>query len=60
MNVPFTMTVTEAASAVRDFRPRVVYPYHYLNQDSTLSNLESFKSMVGLDGGTEVRIRNWY
>jgi L-ascorbate metabolism protein UlaG (beta-lactamase superfamily) len=60
MNVPFTMTITEAASAVRDFRPRVVYPYHYRNQDSTLSNLESFKAMVGLDGGTEVRIRNWY
>src|SRR6266852_28002 len=29
MNLPFTMTAAEAADAVKAFRPKVVYPYHY-------------------------------
>jgi len=28
MNLPYTMTVEQAASAVRDFKPKIVYPYH--------------------------------
>lgn len=60
MNVPFTMTITAAASAVREFQPRIVYPYHYRNQDSTYANLETFKELVGKEGGTEVRARKWY
>ena len=60
MNLPFTMSVEAAASAVRDFQPRVVYPYHYRNQDGSFANLQSFKQMVGTDQGVEVRIRDWY
>jgi L-ascorbate metabolism protein UlaG (beta-lactamase superfamily) len=60
MNVPFTMTVDQAAAAVRVFRPRVVYPYHYRNQDGTFANLNRFKSLVGIDLGVEVRLRKWY
>lgn len=60
MNVPFTMTVDKAASAVRDFRPRWVYPYHYRNQDGTFANLERFRQLVGSDSGVEVRLRKWY
>lgn len=60
MNIPFTMNITDAASAVREFRPRIVYPYHYRNQDSTFANLESFKDLVGGEAGTEVRVRKWY
>jgi len=60
MNVPFTMPVDKAASAVRDFRPRVVYPYHYRNQNGSLADLTAFKQQVGLDLGSEVRLRNWY
>jgi L-ascorbate metabolism protein UlaG (beta-lactamase superfamily) len=60
MNVPFTMSVNQAASAVRDFHPRVVYPYHYRNQDSSFANLNSFKQQVGTDLGVEVRSRKWY
>ena len=55
MNLPFTMTVTRAASAVRKFRPRVVYPYHYSD-----SNVNEFKRLVGTDVGVEVRLRKWY
>lgn len=60
VNVPFTMTVTQASGVVRAFRPRVVYPYHYRNQDSSLSNLTAFKTQVGSDLGIEVRQRKWY
>ena len=55
MNLPFTMSVSSAASAVRAFRPRIVYPYHY-----SLSDVNLFKSLVGADLGIEVRLRKWY
>lgn len=29
MNLPFTMDVKQAASAVAEFKPKFVYPYHY-------------------------------
>ncbi|MEC9435188.1 MAG: MBL fold metallo-hydrolase [Pseudomonadota bacterium] len=33
MNLPYTMTVEQAASAVAEFAPGVVYPYHYRDSD---------------------------
>src|SRR3984957_7840704 len=49
MNLPYTMTVEQAARAVRAFKPRVVYPYHYRGSD-----LNKFKELVGTDAGVEV------
>ncbi|MBN9691404.1 MAG: MBL fold metallo-hydrolase [Verrucomicrobia bacterium] len=60
MNVPFTMTVAQASSAVRAFRPAVVYPYHFRNQDNTRANTNLFKTQIGTDLGVEVRLRTWY
>lgn len=60
MNQPFTMTVADAVHATRAFRPRVVYPYHFRNQDGSLANLTMFKQQVGTDLGIEVRVRKWY
>jgi L-ascorbate metabolism protein UlaG (beta-lactamase superfamily) len=60
MNIPFTMNITKAASTVRQMRPKVVYPYHYRNQDGSFADLTSFRSMVGTDLGIEVRARTWY
>jgi L-ascorbate metabolism protein UlaG (beta-lactamase superfamily) len=60
MNVPFTMDITKAASTVRQMKPKVVFPYHYRNQDGTLANLNSFRQQVGTDFGIEVRVRSWY
>ncbi|MFT5406966.1 MAG: L-ascorbate metabolism protein UlaG (beta-lactamase superfamily) [Verrucomicrobiales bacterium] len=60
MNLPFTMSIDQAADAVREFRPRVVYPYHFRNQNGTFSDLEKFKELVGREGSVEVRIRDWY
>lgn len=60
MNLPFTMTVHQAASAVREFRPKIVYPFHYRNMNG-FSDVNAFKSIVE-EGkhGIEVRVRNWY
>ena len=55
MNLPYTMTVQQAADAVRAFKPKVVYPYHCRGSD-----LDQFRKLVGPDGGVEVRIRDWY
>jgi L-ascorbate metabolism protein UlaG (beta-lactamase superfamily) len=60
MNVPFTMSGTKAVSTVRQFRPGVVYPYHYRNGDSSFTDLNAFKRQVGTDLGIEVRLRPWY
>jgi L-ascorbate metabolism protein UlaG (beta-lactamase superfamily) len=55
MNLPYTMTPEQAASAVREFRPKFVYPYH-----SRGSDVENFKKLVSDDVGVEVRLRDWY
>jgi L-ascorbate metabolism protein UlaG (beta-lactamase superfamily) len=55
MNLPYTMTVEQAASAVREFKPKIVYPYHYRGSDTA-----KFKQLVGNDSGVEVRLRDWY
>jgi L-ascorbate metabolism protein UlaG (beta-lactamase superfamily) len=55
MNLPYTMTPKEAADAVRAFKPRVVYPYHFGKSD-----VSEFTRIVGSDAGVEVRVRNWY
>ena len=60
INTPFTMTVPDATNAVRAFTPKVVYPYHYRNQDGTTGNAAQFKQQLGADAGVEVRLRKWY
>lgn len=52
MNLPYTMTVEQAASAVNEFQPQVVYPYHYKGSDP-----EAFAALVE---GPEVLIGPWY
>jgi L-ascorbate metabolism protein UlaG (beta-lactamase superfamily) len=60
MNLPYTMDVPEAAAAVVDFKPKIVYPYHYRGQNG-LSDTEAFKKAVNdKDKKIEVRLRNWY
>jgi L-ascorbate metabolism protein UlaG (beta-lactamase superfamily) len=54
MNLPYTMPPSEAADCVKAFKPKVVYPYHYMGSD-----LKQFQD--ALKGtSTEVRIRDWY
>jgi L-ascorbate metabolism protein UlaG (beta-lactamase superfamily) len=55
MNIPYTMTPQEAAEAVKAFKPKIVYPYHYKGQ-----NTEEFAAALKGTPGVEVRLRNWY
>lgn len=60
MNLPYTMDVNQAASAVTAFKPSIVYPYHYRGKGG-LSDIESFKKQVEeAENAIEVRLRNWY
>jgi len=60
MNQPFTMTVEQAASAVLEFKPKIVFPFHYRGQGG-LSDVEGFKKLVNEgNAAIDVRLRNWY
>lgn len=56
MNMPYTMSVKQAAEAVLDFQPDIVYPYHYRGQDA-----QKFRKLVNTkNADIEVRLRDWY
>jgi len=57
-NLPYTQTVEAAAKWVKDFRPKMVFPYHYRNQDGTTSDMAAFSTQVG--NASLVRLRKWY
>ncbi len=60
MNLPYTMDVNQAASAVLEFKPKVVYPYHYRGRPD-MSDTQAFKDLVSAaNPNIEVRLRNWY
>lgn len=56
MNLPYTMDVKQAADAVLDFEPDIVYPYHHRGQD-----IEEFKALINVEERSiEVRLKDWY
>jgi L-ascorbate metabolism protein UlaG (beta-lactamase superfamily) len=56
MNLPFTMDIDQAASAVAAFKPGVVYPYHYKGQDP-----QAFADRVAASAkDTKVVLGKWY
>jgi len=60
MNLPYTMSVEEAADAVLTFKPKQVYPYHYRGQDG-LADINRFKSLVNAgDPAIDVVLADWY
>jgi L-ascorbate metabolism protein UlaG (beta-lactamase superfamily) len=52
MNVPYTMTAEMAADAVRAFKPKILYPYHYRDTDTS-----KLVDLLRDDKEIEVRIR---
>ncbi len=64
MNIPFTMSVDEAAAAARAFQPAVIYPYHYRNQDGSFADLARLDDLVNSGASAaeriDVRERDWY
>ena len=59
MNLPYTMSVEQAASAVLEFKPKVVFPYHYRGTEG-FSDVEKFKRLVSKNKDIEVRLLDWY
>lgn len=60
MNLPFTMSVEQAAAGVLAMAPQVVYPYHYRGRDG-FSDIERFKTLVAEgDPAISVIFGDWY
>ena len=59
MNLPYTMTVEQAASAVMEFKPKVVIPYHYRGK-GMISDVQRFKHLVSKNNAIEVKLLDWY
>lgn len=58
MNLPFTMDVKAAASAVAEFKPKYVYPYHYRGRDGGTQDPAEFAKLVG--EAANVKLAAWY
>ncbi len=58
MNLPYTMDIKAAASAVAAFKPAVVIPYHYRGKDGGTQDPIAFAAM--LDSAIQVEQGNWY
>lgn len=60
MNLPYTMSVEEAANAVLAFKPKMVYPFHYRQPDG-LADAARFKSLVEA-GNSDIKVvlAEWY
>ncbi len=62
INLPYTMSVDEAADAVLAFKPKHVYPYHYRqNPTKDFADVQKFKQLVNAkDASIDVVLLNWY
>lgn len=58
MNLPFTMDMNAAASAIAEFKPKIVYPYHYRGRDGGTQDPREFAQLVSED--TSVLLGRWY
>ena len=58
MNLPFTMDASAAASAVAEFAPKYVYPYHYRGRDGGTQDPADFAAL--LPAGIETKLGGWY
>jgi L-ascorbate metabolism protein UlaG (beta-lactamase superfamily) len=60
MNLPYTMNINQAANAVLEFQPKIVYPFHYRGKDG-YSDIEEFKNLINSKNkNIDVRLRDWY
>ena len=51
------MDEKQAASAVLEFKPKIVYPYHFVIGKS--GNIAKFKELVSKNKNIDVRVLNW-
>jgi len=60
MNLPWTMPIESAASAVLEFQPKNVFPYHYKGSNG-LSDIKKFKDIINSNSSIiDVHLLNWY
>lgn len=60
MNLPYTMTVEQAAEGVLAFEPKRVYPYHFRGGEG-MADVDKFKELVtSKNDSIEVVMLNWY
>jgi L-ascorbate metabolism protein UlaG (beta-lactamase superfamily) len=59
MNLPYTMDVAAAADAVREFEPKIVFPYHFRGTDG-MSDIDKFSTLVAVNPAIDVRVLAWY
>lgn len=59
MNLPYTMTVEQAASVVLEFKPKVVIPYHYRGKNG-MSDLAKFQKQISKDKNIKAQLLKWY
>lgn len=60
MNLPYTMDVQQAASAVLAFKPKEVVPYHYRGTEG-FQDVEAFQKQVKeADKNIKVTLLDWY
>ena len=52
MNLPYTMTPEMVADSAKVFQPRILYPYHFGNTDTSKLN-----DLLRQESGIEVRVR---
>jgi hypothetical protein len=52
--------ITYVAVSIRQFKPKVVYPYHYRSHDGMKADFGRLRKLVGSDTGVEIRPREWY
>jgi L-ascorbate metabolism protein UlaG (beta-lactamase superfamily) len=45
MNLPYMMTVQKAAEAIRQFKPKIVYPYNYSSGDGKRRSWRNSKNL---------------
>ncbi len=60
MNLPYTMSVAEAAEAVLAFAPAIVIPYHYRGPDGLADVAEFKNSVTSANGAIQVLLLDWY
>lgn len=58
MNLPFTMDIKAASSAVNEFKPTTVIPYHYRGKDGGTQDPLEFAKM--LEDGIKAEQGDWY
>lgn len=59
INLPYTMTEDQAASAVLEMAPGTVFPYHFRGKGG-FSDLDRFTALVGKNEKIIVKRLNWY